>query len=357
MKIPCSFFYLLTALISLAPAAAAADSESASFGGDSGALVKQLGQGEKAGTLLDTGFSDPAGPYDTVMINGEMPGVLILKVCVRDLSVPNGCTAYSPTKTAFFRNGRFWAKFSLGRATSLPFRLTAANEGGAASGTFIVYAVEAFVDARPKEPQEAVTALQAPVPAPFPLVTRAQWGAKPATAAYTPHAPRMFTIHHTAGKFTRTLEESRAEVLFDQDYHQNKNGWIDIGYHFLIDPLGNIFEGRPVTAVGAHVEGRNTGNVGISVMGYYHAPISDQPTEAEFAAFAKIGGYLRDNYGVQPDGFYAHRELNSTACPGDLLFAKKQQLMALIFPVTAAAATGGDSAGYLVSLEELRSWR
>ena len=350
-------FYLLTAFLAITPAAGAADSDSASFGGNSGALIRKVDPGEKAGPVLDTGFSDPAGPYDTVMINGEMPGALVLRVCVKDLSAPGGCVPHSPTKTGIFRNGRFWAKFSLGRATSLPFRLTAASEGAAVPGTFIVYAVEAFVEAMPKEPQEAVTDLQAPAPVPFPLVTRAQWGAKPATAAYTKQKPALFTIHHTAGKFTRTLEESKEEVLFDQDYHQNKNGWIDIGYHFLIDPLGNIFEGRPVTAVGAHVEGRNTGNVGISVMGYYHAPVSDQPTEAELAAFAKIGVYLRDNYGMQPDAFYAHRELNSTACPGDLLYAEKQKLSGLIFPVQSAVSRGGDSAGYLVSLEELRSWR
>ena len=350
-------FYFLAAFIYLAPAAGAADSESAAFGGNPGAIIKQVRPGEKIGLLLDTGFSDPAGLYDTVMINGEMPGALALQVCVKDLAAPGGCVPHSPTKTGLFKNGRFWAKFSLGGATSLPFRLTAANEGGAAPGTFIVYEVEAFMDARPKEPQEAAGELQVPAPVPFPLVTRAQWGAKPATAAYTRQKPALFTIHHTAGKFTRTLEESKAEVLFDQDYHQNKNGWIDIGYHFLIDPLGNIFEGRPVTAVGAHVEGRNTGNVGISVMGYYHEPISDQPTEAELAAFVKIGIYLRGNYGVQPDAFYAHRELNSTACPGDLLYAKKQGLKDLIFPVPSVTARDGDSSGYLVSLEELRSWR
>jgi hypothetical protein len=262
---------------------------------------------------------------------------------------------HSPTKVGTFKNGRFWAKFGLGRATMLPFRLIAADESGTVSGAFIVYAVEAFIDAVPKEPGAAAE-LQAPAPIPFPLVTRAQWNANPPNAAYTPHKPALFTIHHTAGRFTRTLEESKAEVLFDQDYHQNKKGWIDIGYHFLIDPLGNIFEGRPVTATGAHVEGRNAGNIGISVMGYYHPPISDQPTEAELAAFVKIGVYLRDKYGVRPEAFYAHRELNPTACPGNLLYARQQELKDLIFPAPAAAVRNGVP-GYLVSLEELRAWR
>ena len=51
------------------------------------------------------------------------------------------------------------------------------------------------------------------------------------------------------------------------------NGWNDIGYNFLVDPFGQIFEGRgggmTRNVIGAHAEGFNTGSVGVAVLGSY----------------------------------------------------------------------------------------
>ncbi len=320
---------LIAAVLAASALPARADTDNATFGGH-GAFVRQVTPGlAKTGPLLDTGFSDAGPAYDTVMVNGEMPGGVDLAVCVRS---SGGCDKVLPSKMKVYPNGRFWARFALPAPVSEPFKVLVYDEGSAAAGRLVLYGAEAFM-AAPGEAGKKDDAEVMAVPAAytFPVVTRAEWNAAPPTQGYTAQTPVKFTLHHTAGKFTRTLEESKEEVLFDQDYHQNKNGWIDIGYHFIVDPMGNIFEGRPVTAQGAHVESYNAGNVGISVMGYYHEPVNDQPTAAEIAAVAKIGQYLKAKYGVKAASFYAHRELNATACPGDLLYPKKQEIKDLIY--------------------------
>jgi hypothetical protein len=327
-----TLFLLASILLCFGAPARAGEEGQVTFEGRPGALAVNIQPGKSGDALLETGYSDPRGAYDTIMLHGEMPGELALQVCVQDGASAEGCVPHAPSKVKIFSNGRFWAKFSLGQTTGQPFKFIAREAGASAAGTLIVYDIEAFLDAgQPQDRPLPAAAIQAPAPSPFPLVTRGQWGAAPPTSAYTPHQPRMITLHHTAGKFTRTLEESKAEALFDQDYHQNKKGWNDIGYHFLIDPLGNIFEGRPVTVVGSHAENRNSDNVGITLMGYYHPPVSNQPTAAALEAFVKIGRYLRDNYGVLPTAFYGHRDLKATACPGDSLYSRKQELSALIF--------------------------
>src|SRR5207253_6993904 len=80
-------------------------------------------------------------------------------------------------------------------------------------------------------------------------------------------------VHHTAGTNSYTEAQSAAIVRGIELYHVKGNGWNDIGYNFLVDKYGQVFEGRyggmerPV--VGAHAMGFNTGSVGVAVIGNY----------------------------------------------------------------------------------------
>jgi N-acetyl-anhydromuramyl-L-alanine amidase AmpD len=62
----------------------------------------------------------------------------------------------------------------------------------------------------------------------------------------------------------RSLEDKIAEI---RQWHVRDNGWKDIGYHFIIDRDGKIGRGRAETVIGAHVVGRNSGTIGICLMG------------------------------------------------------------------------------------------
>ena len=83
------------------------------------------------------------------------------------------------------------------------------------------------------------------------------------------------TLHHSAGFSAETLDEGIAQMQAIQTFHQDVRGWSDIGYHFVIDKAGNIYQGRPETVIGAHTGGSNTGNIGACLLGCYHPPASD----------------------------------------------------------------------------------
>jgi hypothetical protein len=119
-----------------------------------------------------------------------------------------------------------------------------------------------------------------------------------------------------------------------QVYHVKANGWNDIGYNFLVDPFGQIFEGRgggierPV--VGAHAAGYNTASVGMAVLGEYGAT---SVTGEVRSALASLLSWRLDAAHVDPLSrtvlggadlrcVSGHRDVNSTACPGDTLYAE-----------------------------------
>ena len=78
------------------------------------------------------------------------------------------------------------------------------------------------------------------------IITRSEWGASPlkGNPVAQPHY-RFLTLHHAAGFSASDVDEGKIQVKRIQRLHQEGNGWADIGYHFLIDAAGNIYQGRP----------------------------------------------------------------------------------------------------------------
>ncbi len=291
---------------------------------------------------FETGYSaPPAARYDTVLLQGLMPDENVaVEIVVKPRSIFSSPAVYGQTAGRVYPNGRFWAKFRV-PLTGQPFKVRVSAYPGRAArpgAAVVLYEAETAVESLSKEaPQEAEKpyvpdpALSLPADAPFKLIRRAEWGAELPKSSYTVHQPFFFTLHHTQGNYPATREAALSEIRFIQDYHQNAKGWIDIGYHFLIDPQGDIFEGRPIRAEGAHVLSHNTGNIGISIMGNYHPPVSNPITPASMDSFVAIGRYLRDTYAVNVSSFYAHRDIGNTDCPGDNLYALKGRLRDRIF--------------------------
>jgi len=172
------------------------------------------------------------------------------------------------------------------------------------------------------------------------LLDRSTWNARPFRGSPIPlNRPTYtdITLHHTAGFSATTMEEGLEQVQRIQDFHQNGRGWSDIGYQFLMDQEGRLYQGRPFLnnqtaftdgpplAQGAHVGGHNTGNIGVSLMGCYHPPEGsncvDRMTSAATDSLLVMFAYLSERYGVVPDDISGHRDFNSTACPGNNNYA------------------------------------
>jgi uncharacterized protein with LGFP repeats len=207
------------------------------------------------------------------------------------------------------------------------------------------------------EPVPGRTIAQAGSPA---VVPRLSWGANEAIK----RAPPLYAdtlafavVHHTAGANDYTRAQSAAIVKAIQLYHVQGNGWNDIGYNFLVDKYGQVFEGRyggmTRNVIGAHAEGFNTGSVGVALLGNY---TSAAPSVAARAAIASLLAWRLDLAHVDPlstlnwisggnprfprgvpvflRAVSGHRDTGFTDCPGAKLYA---QLGAL---AQAVSATG-----------------
>lgn len=168
----------------------------------------------------------------------------------------------------------------------------------------------------------------------LPIIARSSWRPTPEDTADMDRASgrwNTLTVHHTAMAGVTepgpgaTESQSAEHLRLLQRAHMNTNGWADIGYQFLIDPEGRIFEGRRMTWVGAH-SGRNqsTGqnynidNIGISLVGNFTAR---PPTTKALAALERTLDHFRREYGIPMARVRGHREWNATECPGDRLMA------------------------------------
>ena len=187
-----------------------------------------------------------------------------------------------------------------------------------------------------------------PVPTPK-VVTRAEWQADESIVTEPPSygtSVKAFWVHHTAGTNDYSCADSAAIVRGIEVYHVKSNGWNDIGYNFLVDKCGVVFEGRkggidkPV--IGAHTYGFNTDTAAIAVLGTY---ISSGVSGTVQDAIAHVAAYKLSQYGNDPygkvtltegvaDGKYAlgeqvvfnriggHRDAVATECPGDTLYGQ-----------------------------------
>jgi len=337
----------------LIPAAAFADvGESVNFGASYPSFSKVIVPAGAEAVVFDTGESSiPSSPYDTVALHGVMPDA---HLSLQIYSAEQG--KWLPMESSRFDDGRFWAKYQFANAGSAPVRVRAVDSGLAAKNTLEIYNVEVFLStSRLMEDNGkndiSIAASEDGKTVPYvtldiPLTRRADWGAKPPTEEYTPQQSLYrITVHHTEGRQTMTVADAKKEMTFIQSYHQNTRKWIDIGYHFLIDGLGNVYEGRPYNVYGAHVESNNTGNVGISIMGSYQAPKDNHITPATLASLEKLIRELMGKQGVSAKNLYGHREINATDCPGNNLFPVFTELRSkLQAEVSASSAEGAGNA-------------
>ena len=169
-------------------------------------------------------------------------------------------------------------------------------------------------------------------------------------------------IHHTTG--ADYAPEEVAEVIRGIClFHVNGRNWGDIGYNFLVDKYGGIWEGRrdsldaPVS--GAHAFGFNSRTQGVALIGNFQAAT---PPTAQRDALVQILDWLTGRYFLDPEGaaflvsrsdgslfgegegawmptIVGHRDLVSTSCPGNGAHSLLPTIRSLVQPVPIANPT------------------
>ena len=187
---------------------------------------------------------------------------------------------------------------------------------------------------------------------PVPVTTRAEWGANASYMSWDPdyESAGHVVVHHTAGTNNYSAGQSASIVRGIYYYHAVTLDWGDIGYNFLIDKYGTVFEGRSGSvaapagemSVGAHARGVNTGTMGLSMMGDYS---SVSPSDAQLSSVGRMAGWFLKRAGITDANGRAglhvwtteryqagstismprilgHRDVGYTTCPGNVGYSK-----------------------------------
>ncbi len=183
----------------------------------------------------------------------------------------------------------------------------------------------------------AVAAAAPPAPT---IYSRATWGADESMMTWTPRQGdvRGAAIHHTAGTNTYTSAQVPSILRGIYAYHAKTRGWGDIGYNFLVDKYGRIWEGRAggITreTIGGHTVGFNAYSTGISVLGNYETATVSNATVDAIVALASwklalhgvpASGTTTIN-GVTLNRIFGHRDAAYTACPGRTLYVRLDEI-------------------------------
>lgn len=160
------------------------------------------------------------------------------------------------------------------------------------------------------------------------LFTREEWKAPTKKTRATEHKTEKGStlfVHYSAfgGKTVDSLEEQAAVMRSMYNYHTKNNGWVDIGYNFVVfQPQGKIsnqtarvFEGRGIDRIPAAQEGANTGNIAVCVVCLTE--------DIEQATIDKIKLLYKRLPCTKVKG---HRDVNDTGCPGDKLYKRLPEI-------------------------------
>jgi hypothetical protein len=213
---------------------------------------------------------------------------------------------------------------------------------------------------------ESATSAASTVIARPPIISRAEWGADESINSNVPSPARalnMAFVHHTATTNSYGPGDSAAQIRSIYVYHVQGRGWPDIGYNFVVDQYGQVFEGRSggvdLPEIGAHGgDGFNTGTVGVAALGTFSTSVPALIPEAVSQVIAwKFGLHQVDPYAtvrmvsggtgnvrwgagteVYLPAISGHRHSSFTACPGEALFAALPSVRARVAELLAQAA-------------------
>ncbi|MFI6737432.1 peptidoglycan recognition family protein [Nonomuraea sp. NPDC050451] len=156
------------------------------------------------------------------------------------------------------------------------------------------------------------------------LVRRSEWKARQPTGSYSamPSTPRGVKVHYTGSREnTGMLQDHElcvSRVRSIQTAHMGGNGWIDVGYSFLVCAHGKVFEGRGIGHLpAANGAGLNSGHYAVLALVGNAGLV--EPPNAMVEGLRDAIAHIRER-GHAGTEIRGHRDGYSTDCPGDPLY-------------------------------------
>ena len=219
-------------------------------------------------------------------------------------------------------------------------------------------------DATPGQSRGPAAQASAAVAQPV-INSRASWGADERMRNGGPNYNSTIKegfVHHTAGTNNYTASDVPKIIRGIYAYHVKSNGWSDIGYNFLVDRFGRLWEGRyggiTKAVLGAHTGGFNVDSFAVSAIGNYDK-VAPPPLMIDAIARLmawKLSLYYRNPLGttslVSQGGIFTrypagrsvtfnvisgHRDAGDTECPGTLLYNQLANIRSLSASYLAVA--------------------
>lgn len=169
-----------------------------------------------------------------------------------------------------------------------------------------------------------------------PIISREEWGANltygGAERGGSEWIPSYQTVEHVIIHHSETsnFRDPLSEIRSIHYYHAITRGWGDIGYNYLVDFMGNVYEGRigGDSVVGGHAYQYAYGSSGICVMGSYSVATATPEMLAGLTwisawAARYLDPLARSDFHETPNlpTICAHRDVNDSTCPGDSMYA------------------------------------
>jgi N-acetylmuramoyl-L-alanine amidase len=212
------------------------------------------------------------------------------------------------------------------------------------------------------------------------IISRAAWGAKESIRRASPDysgTVKAAFVHHTVQSNRYSPSESAALIRSDYLYHVRTRGWNDIGYNFLVDRYGRVFEGRyggiTRAVLGAHSGGFNTNSTGVALLGTF---TTAAPPARMLAALERLLAWKLDLTHVDPNGrtvlrsaggantryragrevvvntIMGHRSTSYTTCPGDPTIARLGAIRRAVARIGRPKIYNGYASSSLISPEQ-----
>jgi N-acetylmuramoyl-L-alanine amidase-like protein/VCBS repeat protein len=189
------------------------------------------------------------------------------------------------------------------------------------------------------------------------IYSRAQWGANEKMREQSPPSygtVKTGFIHHTVNANNYTRAQVPALLRGIYAYHTQSRGWRDIGYNYLVDRFGRIWEGRwggvDRAVVGAHTLGYNEVSFAMSAIGNFDIA---KPPAAVVAAYTRLFAWKLAIYDIRANNprinvkgkilhaINGHRDVGQTACPGRYLYTWLPYIRNQARNIQLAAQKGG----------------
>ncbi|MCA9833744.1 MAG: SH3 domain-containing protein [Thermomicrobiales bacterium] len=185
-----------------------------------------------------------------------------------------------------------------------------------------------------------------------PIISREEWGANltygGAERGGSEWLPEYQTVEHVIIHHSETsnFRDPLTEIRSIHYYHAITRGWGDIGYNYLVDFMGNVYEGRVGgdNVVGGHAYQYAYGSSGICVMGSFSvATATPEMLSGLTWITAWAGRYLdplaRSDFHETPNlpTICGHRDVNDSSCPGDSMYADLDYIREAVAEVLVGA--------------------